>query len=122
MLRRSKGFGKRFTLTSKRKVTGERALFVKLYERQGGRCAVTGCLLLPPSHHHFHLQGSHLLPKGSYRRARLWEDNVVMVTASQHALWEVEKNKDKLVQIEPRWAPIVERYHALKLAYNTGTR
>lgn len=119
----SKGFKKRAVkLKPKRRATGELALFRLLYDKQGGLCAITGLPLLPPGHEHFHVQGSHLLPKGGYPRARLWEDNVVMVLTTEHNRWERVKDKARLVDEEPRWAPYVERYHRMKHDYNTGAR
>jgi hypothetical protein len=104
----------------KKKATGELALFKRLYAEQDGLCAVTGLPLLPPAHEDFYKQGSHILPKGAYPRARLWPDNVVMVLQEQHDLWEKEKNKERLSEAEPRWTEYVDRYYAMRLAYNTG--
>ena len=113
---------KRLKPRAKKKPTGELALFKRLYAEQDGLCAVTGLPLHPPAHEDFHKQGSHILPKGAYPRARLWPDNVVMVLVEQHNLWEREKDKDKLVEIEPRWAEYAQRYFDMRLAYNTDDR
>lgn len=96
-----------------RKVTGERKLMEALYEAQGGKCAVSGRDLWPPTHPLFHHQGSHILPKGTYPEDRLLEGNMVMVRKFYHDQWEHEKDKEKLVRIEPRWKPHVETYHRL---------
>lgn len=108
-----------FARKAGRTATGELALFRELYEEQRGRCAITGEPLLPPADANFYKQGSHILPKGAYGRARLWRCNVVLVLKSEHDRWEAEKNKEKLVEQEPRWKPYAERYAALRLYYNT---
>lgn len=103
----------------KRKTTGERALFVALYHQCGGVSQLSGLPLLPPDHADFHKQGSHILPKGAYPRYRLLAENIVMVLAGEHDQWESIKDKERLVDVEPRWKPYVERYYALRLKYNT---
>lgn len=102
--------------------TGELALFVALYHSQRGRCAVTGEPLLPPGHARFHCQGSHLLPKGSYPKARLWPQNVVMILTGAHDQWGACGNKDDLRDMHAGWGPIVDRYQRLQTFYNTSTR
>lgn len=96
-----------------RKVTGERKLMEELYKAQDGKCAVSGRDLWPPTHPMFHHQGSHILPKGTYPEDRLREGNIVMVRKFYHDQWEAEKDKEKLVKIEPRWRPHVETYYRL---------
>lgn len=108
-----------------RKSTGQRALFVRLYEAQGGRCAISGEPLLHPVSFNFHCQGSHLLPKGSYKRGMLWSTNVIMILKAYHDLWGNTGNKWDLVngndklEGDERWRPYVERYYYLQTLYNT---
>lgn len=96
----------------KRKATGERALFVQLWAKCGGKCQITGLPLLPPEHPHFHMQGSHLLPKGRYPDYRLREDNIVMCLKSEHDRWH-DEGAERMLN-HPQWRPFAERYFRLK--------
>lgn len=55
---------------------------------------------------------SHLLPKGSYRRYKLDKRNIVLITADEHREWH-EEGPDNLSRYV-EWAPICERYYALR--------
>ena len=104
----------------KRKVTGERELFVQLWAKCGGKCQVTGLPLLPPEHPMFHCQGSHLLPKGHYGKFRLREDNIVMCLKSEHDRW-AEQGPERLLD-HPQWGPFVRRYFELRSEYERRSR
>lgn len=107
------GFGsKPSTLSTVRKPTGERSVFVELWAKCGGKSEVSGAKLLPPEHPQFHFCGSHLLPKGTYPDYRLDHRNVVMMTPDEHEHWHREPKGVLLA--DPKWAPIVARYMALK--------
>jgi hypothetical protein len=94
--------------------TGERDLFVELYNRCNGRSEVSGRSLVPPNHSRFHAQGSHLLPKGTHPELRLNPSNIVMVTLDEHNAWHNTGDKRKLIERDERWTWIVERYEQLK--------
>lgn len=106
--------------------TGQLWLFEQLYRAQGGLCAISGEPLVPPGGYLFHCQGSHLLPKGSYRRGLLWPTNTIMILKRFHDLWGNTGNKWDLVngndklQPDERWRPYVERYFHLQTLYNTS--
>lgn len=110
-----------------RRPTGELKVFEACYERQRGRCAITGDSLLPPGAMMFHAQGSHMLPKGYYRRGRLWHRNVIMILFVQHDKWTNTGDKWELVTGrgpdrtpgDERWRLFVELYEYLRLCYNT---
>lgn len=101
------------TLGKPRTPTGERKLMIELYLAQRGRCAISGGELWPPEHPMFHHQGSHILPKGTYPEYRLKPENMVMVRKFYHDQWEAEKDKERLIKIEPRWKPHVDTYNRL---------
>ena len=103
---------KRTPLKKKRRVTGERALFVRLYEERGGVSEVSGKELLPPDSERFHYQGSHILPKGTYPELRLDPDNIAMITADEHSLWH--KHGAEGLRYSHGWQGIVGRYDELK--------
>lgn len=115
------GFGaKASTLSTVRKPTGERPLFIALWAKCGGKSEVSGEPLFPPEHHLFHFQGSHLLPKGRYPDYRLDPRNIVMITCEEHQQWhEHPASCDN----DPAWRPILQRAKALKAEaeqkYNT---
>ena len=107
------GFGsKPSTLSTKRKPTGERDLFIQLYAKCQGRSEVSGEKLLPPEHPMFHFQGSHCLPKGTYPDYRLDPRNIAMVTVAEHEYWH--GTPKGILLADPNWAPIVARYKALQ--------
>lgn len=101
-----------------RKATGQRELFVSLYEQCGGVSEVSGYPLLPPTHERFHEQGSHLLPKGTYPDYMLDPRNVVMVTPLEHRLWHSYGDKEALAREHEEWASVVNRYFTLYLEAN----
>lgn len=103
---------KRTNLKVKRKATGERALFVKLYHERGGISEVSGRELLPPDHAMFHHQGSHILNKGMYPELRLDPRNIVMITPDEHDLWH--KHGAEGLRYSHGWQRIVELRDALK--------
>lgn len=107
------GFGaKASTLSTVRKPTGELSLFRELWAACGGKSEVSGLPLHPPGHMLFHHQGSHLLPKGTYPSYRLDRRNIVMITPEEHEHWH--RTPRGLLLTDPKWAPIVARYMALK--------
>lgn len=105
---------KRTPLKKKRRVTGERALFVRLYEERGGVSEVSGKELLPPHSERFHYQGSHGLNKGMYPEYRLDDRNVFMITVEEHEVWHRFGDKEMLVKEDPRWRSILDKIATLK--------
>lgn len=115
------GFGsKPSTLSKVRKPTGERALFVDLWAKCGGKSEVSGAKLYPPEHALFVHQGSHLLPKGTYPDYRLDPRNIAMVTPDEHEYWH--STPKGVLLADPRWAPIVARYKALQREAETKSQ
>lgn len=109
-------------ITTARKVTGERALFLNIYAEVNGRSEVSGFQLLPPSHPQFHWQFSHILPKGAYGKARLVRENIVACTVAEHEYWENHKDKQRLADEDHLWKPYALRYFRLRLKYNTDNQ
>ena len=105
---------KHSTLSTVRKPTGERALMIELWAKQGGRCAVTGERLLPPEHPMFHFQGSHGLNKGTYPEYRLDPRNLFMVTVEKHEEWHAFGDKSGLIAHDKRWEKVVRQVAILK--------
>ena len=109
----------RTAFKTKRKVTGERELFIEMYKECGKVCALSGADLLPPEHPMFHHQFSHILPKGSYGRWRLRKENIVPCLKQFHDQWEAIKDKERLAVVQPLWKPWCDIYYSLRYQYNT---
>lgn len=106
------GFGvKASTLSTKRKPSGERELFIELWAKCGGKSEVSKKPLLPPEHSQFHFQGSHLLPKGRYPDYRLDPRNIVMMTVHEHTQWH---ESPASIANDPKWKHIIIRARTLK--------
>lgn len=122
----AKSSPKKSTLTTVRKPSGERALFIRLWAKCGGKSEVSGEPLLPPEHPLFHFQGSHLLPKGAYQDERLLEENVVMVTVEEHTdEWPFVKeltDEELKQEGQAKWIPVVTRFRKLRLKSNLKMR
>jgi hypothetical protein len=69
---------------NRRGATGERKLFVQIYVAVGGLSLQSGKPLLPPEHDLFHWQFSHILPKGLYKRFRLYGKNIIPMLREEH--------------------------------------
>lgn len=123
----AEGFGQnKSTLTATRKPSGERALFIRLWAKCGGKSEVSGEALVPPEHPLFHFQGCHLLPKGAYQDERLLEENVVMTTAEEHTdEWPFVKeltDEELRQEGQAKWIPVVARFRKLRLKSNLKMR
>lgn len=115
------GFGaKRSTLSTIRKPSGERPLFIELWAKCAGKSEVSGTPLLPPEHPQFHYQGSHLLPKGTYPDYQLKPENIVMMTPEEHRRWH-DEGPERL-KADPQWRKVVERYEVLHFQANAKHR
>ena len=105
------GLATRSTLSTTRKPTGERGLFIELWGKCLGKSEVSDLPLLPPEHPMFHYQGSHLLNKNTYPDYRLDPRNIVMVTVDEHSYWTNEPGR---CMIDTRWDKVWKRFNALK--------
>lgn len=102
----------RSTLSTVRKVTGERELFVTLWARCGGKSQISNDPLLPPEHPLFHFQGSHILGQQAWPEFELREDNVVMCTIDEHDYYT---NEPKKCREDPAWKWVWEQRARLQL-------
>lgn len=105
--------------------TGEKVLFIHLFYMRGGKSEVSGTPLVPPPDgdgpeyesqwRAFLSQFSHILPKGTYRKFRLREDNIVLKTIEEHRLWEQEKSS---LMFNKKWKWVFDREESLKAEAN----
>ena len=107
---------KKSTWNYKKKPTGERDLFVKMYNEGQRTSWISGQPLLPPDHPFFHHQWEHVLPKGSYKQFRLTRDNIVPMTVEEHHLITNDPIK---VKDKPEWKKYFELKEALRKIYPT---
>ncbi len=99
---------KRSPIKYRKKPTGERALFLKLWEEREHKCQVTGVTLSEPKVHYF----SHLLPKSRWPEARLDPANIWIVHEDVHAEWQ---HGDRSL---PMFAEKRAAYEALRIQYD----
>lgn len=99
-----------------RKVTGELALFRKLYEERGRKCEITGQPLPFFNVCNF----MHVLSKGSHPKFRLNPDNIILTIYGIHWLYD-NASKEQLLKSYPKAIQIYEKKEQLKQQYH-GTK
>lgn len=105
---------KRTPLTYKRKVTGERKLFLEIWDSiKEHKCFVTGEPI-----HEFHIRNfAHVLPKGQnkYPLFKLKKDNIVILEFEAHYLWDNGLRSE--LKEQPEWNKMFELEAELKEQY-----
>lgn len=94
-----------------RKRTGEMDVFIKIWNERKHVSEVSGDPLgnvLKP------IFFSHVLTKGAYPSLRLNKENIILMTADEHQLWEFGKDK---IKDDPKWKWVFERRDKLKREY-----
>lgn len=86
-----KGLARTGIKQKKREPTGELALFQEIWEERPHVCFVSG----DPIKEFSVSCMAHLLPKGSYQSLRLEKENIVILTASNHYLYDHCKDQAK---------------------------
>jgi len=99
---------KRTKFKSKRKPTGEAALFLTLWDNLPHECEVCKVPINEAKAHNF----SHLLNKGTYPEYRLDPRNVVLKCSSCHDLWH-QHGASGLRWSHP-WLEVIEIYDELR--------
>ena len=94
-------------MKKRRNLSGEKALFQRLWDERPHRCEVCHDPIQEAMAGNF----SHLLPKNAYPDYRLDERNVIIMDMKCHNLWH--QKYDKLHDV-PNWAWVVNIYLALK--------
>src|ERR1035437_7482590 len=105
---------KRTPLTYKRKVTGERKLFLEIWDSmKEHKCFVTGEPI-----HEFHVRNfAHVLPKGQNKcyKFKLYKKNIVLIAADLHTKWD-KWLRSKLILL-PEWDKMFALESELKEEY-----
>ncbi len=95
----------------------QRELFLWIWENRPHVSEIDGSPLFYPGHLLFFNQFSHILPKSIYPSAKLYEENVILITAEQHDLWG---NRPDKVRNLASWQFVFEEYEVLKIKYHEG--
>lgn len=99
-------------LKKARKVTGELDLFREIFTERGGRCEITGeKLVFDP------WCFAHILGKKAYPKFRLLKENIAMVKADLHTLYD-NGSQEKLLEKYPGAIEIYHRKESLKTLYH----
>ena len=88
-------------------------VFRKMWDASEKKCCEvcgTGIASMHP------INFSHLLPKGSYRRYKLDERNLVIKCAGCHQAWH-DQGPERLM-LRPEWQGVCRRYYELKMEAN----
>lgn len=94
-----------------RKPTGELKLFLQIYASRKGKCEITGHTIP------FNISSfMHILSKGAYPSLRLNPNNIMMVVADIHYLYD-NGSKDLLLTKYPSAKIIYDRKEELKQQY-----
>ena len=89
-----------------------REFFWEIWNERPHVSEVSGMRLGPePLAHYF----SHVLPKSTYPKGKFDKDNILLMTFTEHTLWEHNKSK---IEGDPMWAPVFEIAERLSEKYN----
>jgi len=94
------------SLSTKRKPTGEKEVFRRIWESREHKCLTCGVYISEARAINF----SHLLPKGKYPEYRLDERNIVLQCGDCHTRWH---NYGKEMREVKKWKPFFRRYDDL---------
>lgn len=106
------------TKPPKRKNTGEKELFLQIWEERPHVSEISGKSLgnEPKAIYFFHILG-----KGAYPAYKLNPDNIILTTEQEHIDWH-SMGKDDLIQKEPKFKKVFEKYETLKSRYCMETK
>lgn len=96
------------------KSTGERALFIEIWNERKRESFLTGEKL--PFTFDFRYF-AHVLPKGGYPSYRLNKENIVLLLPSEHHA-QHSRGKDELMLEDPRWKKFFDLQDRLREEYN----
>jgi len=91
------------TLSTKRKATGEKEVFRRIWESRDHKCLTCGVYIKEAKAINF----SHLLPKGKYPEYRLDENNIVLQCEDCHTKWHYH---GKMMREFKRWSTFFARH------------
>lgn len=94
------------TLTAKRKPTGEKEVFKRIWESNPHECLTCGVHIKEARAINF----SHLLPKGTYPKYRLDPRNIVLQCGGCHQRWHIYHSA---LRDHKNWSRFFNRYDTL---------
>lgn len=94
------------------KPTGEKKVFLKIWQERGGKCEITGKSLIFPIPGNF----MHILSKGAYPKFRLLPENIMLVFSCIHHLYD-NGSRAKLLSQFPAASIIYDKKQELKQQY-----
>lgn len=95
------------------KATGEKLLFVTLWNTRSRFCFISGQLIKKFDVQNF----AHILPKGAYPKYRLLDRNIVLMTPENHHKQHSVAKSD-LIKQGQRWADFFALQDELRIEYN----
>lgn len=99
---------KRTAFKSKRKASGQAAVFREIWKVRPHRCEVCGIGIAEPTASNF----SHILPKGTYPDYKLDPRNIVVKCKPCHDLWH--QHGASGLRYSFHWVPVVRMYDQLR--------
>lgn len=95
------------------KPSGEAKLFKEIWDalEPEQRVSYVTKLPLPDQHEMRTFYFSHILSKGSYPELRLFKENIVLMTLTEHKTWENERYK---IKDDPKWIHVFKLAEILK--------
>ena len=94
------------TLTAKRKPTGEKEVFRRIWESEPHNCITCGVHIKEARAINF----SHLLPKGTYPELRLDPRNIVLQCGECHQRWHIYHSS---LRDSKKWSKFFNKYDTL---------
>ena len=102
-------------LSKVRKTTGEAEVFKRIASKRKHVSFVSGAKIVQLTVSNF----AHVLRKGNYPHYRLEEKNIVLLTASEHDLFD---NARHVIRDHPEWQKLFRLEEKLKAEYNSKHR
>lgn len=96
------------------KTTGERAVFVRIWNKRPHVSEISGTKLKPIDHPQWHFQFGHILGKGLYPHYRLLEENIMLLTVEEHFQ---QTNQTHKCHEDPKWDIFFSKLAVLKAQY-----
>ena len=94
--------------------SGQKDMFNQIWQDRPHISQISGLKLHPQGHDLWHWQFAHIISKGAYPSYKLNPDNICLMTAGEHSLWDNARHKctgkewDWLKEKEQQ---LIQQYH-----------